>query len=205
MLELKQHLLLGMLIENPNISNMDDKELVALALKEKENYEYLMQRYEARLLRYIIRLSGVRKEDAEDILQESFLKVYKNLNGYDPKLNFSSWIYRITHNEAITHLRRRKARPKIADTEDSNLLMDFVKSDPGFGADVEKKYLAEDLGKVIDSLDKKYREVIVLIYLEEKSYKEVSDIIKKPIGTIATLLSRAKKQLRNKIINNKKF
>ncbi len=192
-------------IENSNISDMDDKELIAISLKEKENYGYLIQRYEARLLRYIIRLSGVRKEDAEDILQETFIKVYKNLNEYNANLSFSAWIYRITHNETISHLRRLKARPKIAESEDSSLLMDFVKSDPGFGADIENKFLAKDLAEVIDSLDDKYRDVIILMYLEDKSYKEISDIIKKPVGTVATLISRAKKQLKDKIMKNNHF
>ncbi|MFA5878244.1 MAG: RNA polymerase sigma factor [Candidatus Staskawiczbacteria bacterium] len=184
---------------------MDDKELVALSLKEKERYGYLMQRYEKKLLKYITRFSGVGGDDAQDILQDTFLKVYRNLNAYNGAFSFSSWIYRIAHNETIGHLRKLKSRPQVVNSEDSNILIDIFKSDPGFFADIENQHLAEKLGEIINTLDSKYREVIALVYLEDKSYKEVSDILKKPVSTVGTLVLRAKRQLKEKIKKSNYF
>ena len=79
--------------------NLSDLQLVKLSLKDHQNFRYLVERYEPLLLRYMRRIANVSKEEAEDLLQEIFIKVYKNLNGFDQKLKFSSWIYRIAHNE----------------------------------------------------------------------------------------------------------
>jgi len=189
-----------MLKSNPYPDNITDQELVALTLQEKENYEHLMQRYEAKLLRYIIRLARVGEEDAKDILQEVFIKAYKNLNEYNAGFSFSSWIYRIAHNEAVSYLRKLSARPKVIKTEDNDILLNMLAKEPDFEIEIDKKYLSEEIGKILNRLDNKYREVIILKFLEERNYKEISDIIKKPAGTVATLISRAKKRLRDEII-----
>ena len=73
-----------------NTDNKSDEDLVVLTLKNRDVFLYLMRRYEAPLLRYIRRIAGVNIEEAEDILQESFIKAYQNLNDFDPKLKFSS-------------------------------------------------------------------------------------------------------------------
>ena len=80
---------------------MPDEQLVQLSLNNQDYFYYLMKRYEIKLLRYIKRLTTVSPEEAKDIIQEIFIKVYRNLNGFNPKLKFSSWIYRIAHNEII--------------------------------------------------------------------------------------------------------
>ena len=84
-----------------------DEELVALALKDPQVYASIMERYEEKLLRYIMRISVNSKEDAEDVLQDVFLSAYKNLNDFDQDLKFSSWIYRIAHNKVISHFFKR--------------------------------------------------------------------------------------------------
>src|SRR5690606_8168284 len=89
-----------------------DEMLVALSLEDKERFGELIERYESKLGRYIARLGIRTAEDRQDVLQEIFLKVYKNLNGFDPKLSFSSWIYRIAHNEAISWYRKQSVRPE---------------------------------------------------------------------------------------------
>jgi RNA polymerase sigma-70 factor (ECF subfamily) len=184
-------------------TNRTDQELVVLTLKQKEYYKYLVERYEGKLLRYIIRLSGVRREDAKDVLQEVFIKTYQNLNDFDDRLKFSSWIYRIAHNETITYLRKVKARPKIIDSENAAALMDSIKADLNVEEEMDKKYLAENVEKIIDGLDEKYKTVVVLKYMEGKDYQEMSDILKKPTGTIATLLKRAKDKIKREISGHK--
>jgi len=101
-------------------SNLTDEELVKLALEDQAVFLWLVERYRAKLLRYINRLTNVNDDDAEDILQDVFIKVYLNLNDFNGDLKFSSWIYRITHNQVISRHRRLKAHPEgyLIDIED---------------------------------------------------------------------------------------
>lgn len=177
-----------------------DQELVRLTLKNKENYRYLMQRYVEKLTRYIIRISGVTKDDAEDILQNVFIKVYRNLNDFDMSFKFSSWIYRIAHNETISYLRKLNSRHKTISPEASSIIINLIKKDLDLEEEIDRKNLAEKIRKIINNLEKKYRDVIILKYLEDKDYREISDILKKPSGTVATLLKRGKEKLRKEIL-----
>ena len=185
--------------------NMDDQELVAFTLENKDYYQYLMKRYEEKLKRYIRRLAKLKEEEVEDILQEVFIKTYVNLNAFDASLKFSSWIYRITHNETITHLRRLKSRPSIFNLELNEIIVNKLRSELNLEKEADKKYLKANMEKVIGGIEKKYQEVIVLKYMEDKDYQEISDILKKPVGTVAVLLSRAKKEIKKKLLSNKVF
>lgn len=176
---------------NPN--NLSDEELVKLTLENQDNFLYLIKRYQDKLARYIRRMSGLNAEDTEDILQDVFIKIYQNINNFDNDLKFSSWVYRITHNEVIDNHRRRRARPQGITYDSENILNNII-SDVDISREIDQKYLKVNLNKVLDKLDLKYREVLILKFLEEKEYKEISDILKKPMGTVATLISRAKKQ-----------
>lgn len=185
-----------------NIEKLSDEELVKLTLKDQENFVYLINRYQAKLTRYIRRISGLGAEDIEDILQDIFIKTYQNINNFDKDLKFSSWIYRIAHNEVIDNYRRRQARPQEI-TYDSENILDNLVSELEIDKDVDQKYLRKNIYKVLNALDLKYKEVLVLKFLEDKEYKEISDILKKPMGTIATLISRAKKQFVEKLEEEK--
>lgn len=193
------------MIDKDDYSQKKDEELISLTLKDNNYYRYLVERYEAKLMRYITRISYFGQEDAEDILQNAFIKIYKNLNEYNKKFPFSSWAYRIVHNETISHMRKINSRPKIINQKDSDFLVSRLKSEADFEEKIDKKYLAEEISKLIGLLDEKYRQVLVLKYLENKNYEEISDILKKPVGTISTLISRAKKQLKSKITISSRF
>lgn len=184
--------------------NLSDEELVVLTLKDKDNYECLVKRYEKKLARYVAHLSGLGREDAEDVLQEAFVKAYINLNDFDPRLKFSSWIYRITHNETVTHLRKKSVRPKTIDFQADFEIFETIQDDLDLLEQIDRKFLRENLNRLIAGLDKKYREPIILKFLEEKNYQEISDILKIPMGSVATLISRGKKQLREGILAKKK-
>lgn len=180
-----------------NPENKTDAELVALTLENEDNFLYLINRYEKKLLRYIIRMTALPREDAEDILQEVFLKIYKNLNDFDMDLSFSSWAYRITHNESINHAKKIRRQQTVAletDDDDTVSLIDILRSDEDVHNDFAVKELGKDVRNVLFALPEKYREVLVLRYLEDKDYNEISDILKKPMGTVATLINRAKTQ-----------
>ena len=180
-----------------NLKNKTDAELVVLTLENEDNFLYLIDRYEKKLLRYIIRMTALPYEDAEDILQEVFLKIYKNLNDFDLGLSFSSWAYRITHNEAINHAKKIRRHQTVAletDDDDAVSLINILRSDEDVHNDFVVKELGKNVRTILFALPEKYREVLVLRYLEDKDYNEISDILKKPMGTVATLINRAKAQ-----------
>jgi len=136
-------------------------------------------------------------EESEDILQETFIKAYYNLKSFDLDLKFSSWIYRITHNQTINAHRKNKARPQGNSVDIEDHVLENIIQDFDFVEEIDSKYLAKDIKKILDKLDEKYKEILILRFFEEKDYKEISDILKKPMGTVATLINRAKKQFKD--------
>ena len=173
-----------------------DEEIVRLTLQNPNQYGVLMERYEAKLRRYIVRL-GVRTiEDQEDVLQEIFIKAYRNLNSFDTSLSFSSWIYRIAHNEAISWYRKKNVRPEGHLVLDGDEILGFIASSQE-GSDIkfDKNINAKEVNKALALIEEKYREPIILRFFEHKEYDEISDILQIPIGSVGTLLHRGKKQL----------
>ncbi len=186
-----------------DFSQSKDEELVKLTLADRDNFLYLVNRYKNRLLSYIKRLTNVNDDDAEDILQDVFIKVYLNLNDFNESLKFSSWIYRITHNQVISNHRKLKARPEgYMASIDDNLAQSLL-ADTDIAAGADLGLLRKNISKILDSLDYKYREVLVLKFLEEKNYQEISDIIKKPPGTVASTINKAKEEFRKEMIKQK--
>lgn len=168
-----------------------DEKLVELALTESDYYACLMNKYIESLKRYVLRL-GSNEAEAEDILQEVFLKAYLHLNDFDKELKFSSWLYRIAHNQTISTFRKSNVRPTV-ELSDLEPWQEMVR-ESYHGSQVDQDILAAKTKIILDKLDPKYREVLVLKFFEEKDYSEMSDILKKPMGTIATLVNRAKKK-----------
>lgn len=181
-----------------NYQEKTDQQLVSMALANPHNFLYLMNRYEKPLIFYIRRISQFSVEEAEDILQEVFIKVYKHLNAYDPKLKFSSWIYRITHNQVISKFRKTKARPDQVSWDMDESLLNRLAADFDLEYDIDLKLFSQKIFNILNNLDDKYREVLILRYFEQKDYSEISDILKKPSGTVATLINRAKLKLKQK-------
>lgn len=167
-----------------------DNELVGVSLKDSDHFLCLSKRYEDKLLRYILRISKFSREDAEDVLQDVFIKTYYNLNGFDKDLHFSSWIYRIAHNETVSAIRKKVVRPTISmEVEDLERFEDAFDMTKDMDNSFDRKYIDQALSK----LDEKYREVLVLRFLDEKDYIEIADILKKPVSTIGNLILRGKK------------
>jgi RNA polymerase sigma-70 factor, ECF subfamily len=178
-------------------SKVPDEEIVKKVIAEdKELYSELMGRYTDKLLRYANFLTGNNLEMSADIVQESFIKAYINLQGFDTKKKLSSWIYRIVHNQAMNEIKKESRKTNLFDDMDLkssvNLEEEFIKN--------ELNELAQECFK---GMPLKYSEPLGLYYLEEKSYQEISDILRLPINTVATRISRAKVYL-NKICQNQK-
>ncbi len=169
-----------------------DEALVPLAIADDRYFGILVERYETRLRRYIMRFINCSPEDAEDIVQDTFINVYRNLNGFDTDLKFSSWLYRIAHNEAVSHLRRITARPATPWEDDK---LEALASDADVERELHRKMDGTIIRAAVDRLDAKYKEALVLRYFEDKSYEEISDILQKPTGSVSSLITRAKRLL----------
>jgi RNA polymerase sigma-70 factor (ECF subfamily) len=173
-----------------------DQEIVRLTLKEPNQYGLLMERYEGKLRRYIARLGVRDSEDQLDVMQEIFIKAYRNLNSFDTSLSFSSWIYRIAHNEAISWYRKKNVRPEGHLVAEGEEILSFLGStEPGSEKLFDVSLNALEVSKALSMIDEKYREPIILRFFEQKEYEEISDILQIPIGSVGTLIHRGKKQL----------
>jgi RNA polymerase sigma-70 factor (ECF subfamily) len=130
------------------------------------------------------------------VLQDIFLKTYRNLNGFDTSLKFSSWMYRIAHNEAVSWYRKKSIRPEGHMIADSEEILSFL-SGKSEAADetFDMQVNAQELSKALQQIDDKYKQVLILRFFEHKEYEEISDILKIPTGSVGTLLHRGKKQL----------
>ncbi len=177
----------------PDPTKPTDEQLVELSLQNRDNFGALMARYEQKFINYIRRLSGANSQNAEDILQEAFIKIYLHLNDFDPALKFSSWGYRIVRNETFNHGRKNKDSTVLIDDELSEKIADAF----DLTQNVDDKIFKEKLNAALLALDNKYREPLELFLLEEKSYEEISDILRRPVGTVGALISRGKQKLQN--------
>ena len=184
-------------------SGKTDQALVRDTLRNPDAFGGLVERYEKMLRRYVTRLGCRNPEDAEDVLQNIFLKIYVNLNEYDERLKFSSWAYRLAHNETVSFFRKKKIRPSSVETEEELVLFDTISDTVDILESLNEKMDAECVRAALEGMDEQYRDVLILKYLEEKSYDEISDILKIPAGTVATRISRGKKKLRERMISKK--
>ncbi|MDD5437529.1 MAG: RNA polymerase sigma factor [Patescibacteria group bacterium] len=170
-----------------------DEELAKLSAEDPHAFVPLVKRYEGKLLAYIRRISGFQKEDAEDVLQEAFMDAYRHIADFDSALKFSSWMYRITHNRTISTFRKGKSRMTDVSIDDEDMGFERILSVKEEGtASVERSLTVSAVKQVLDRLPERDREVLVLAYIEEKSYEEISDILQAPMGTVGTWIRRAK-------------
>lgn len=183
--------------------DLSDNELVFIMReKDSEKFGEIIERYQGRLFAYLYRLVG-SKEEAEDLLQDVFIKAYKNINSYDIERKFSSWIYRIAHNEAVNHIKRKSLKrfipwENITATKDK---LEMSSGDEGADTAWLRKETGQEVDEAINRLPFKYKQVLVLRYYSDKSYEEISDILGKPINTVGTLINRAKKKMSSELKN----
>lgn len=161
---------------------------------ETEPFGILIERYEAKMKRYAKRfLFGY--EEAEDLAQEVFLKTYINIQSFNTSKKFSSWLYRIAHNEFINAIKKKGKEP--IPFFDSDVIFPHPVSKENTDKEITESELRAMLDKCIDKLKPKYREPIVLYYFEELSYKEIADILRVPIATVGIRLQRGKKIMKS--------
>ncbi len=175
-------------------SKLTDEEIVKLIQKGyKEKFGILMERYDKKLSRYGRKFLS-QPENIDDIVQDVFISTFENINNFNTSLKFSSWIYRIAHNAFVNGLKKHH-RSFIPNFDFDIFLLHHIPEEETFN---EKDH--EDMQKMIElglsQLQSKYKEAIILHYLEELSYKEISDILEIPTGTVGIRVMRGKNELR---------
>ena len=163
----------------------------------------LVRRYEAKIFRLALHVTQNR-EDAEDVLQETFMKAYEHLDQFQGNSKFYTWIVRIAVNQALMKLRRRKTDKSVSLDETIDTGEDtIVREVAAWDEDPEQRFSREELGGILDtaveSLEPPYRSVFVLRDIEELSTEETADALGLSIPAVKSRLLRARLQLREKL------
>lgn len=179
----------------------DDRSLVARILGgDRDGFTQLVARYEKRVINYVYRITH-RYEDAHDLAQEIFVKVFLALDRYDPKYQFSTWLFRIAQNSAIDALRKKTisevplTRP--ADEEGSGKEREFADEGVSPYRALKNKQLSAAIDAAVRNLPPDYRELIQLRHYAELSYEEIATMKKLPLGTVKNKLFRARNLLKD--------
>lgn len=178
-----------------------DEELIVGVLSGDElAYGALVTRYRDYVYTIAVRIVG-DESDAEDVAQETFVRAYRALPRFRGDAKFSSWLYRIATNRALTHLKRRRRRVAAMDIQSGpgvEAEASRVDCSPSEGPD--QLVIGEEFRRrvrlAVIRLPEQYRVVVTLFYLEERSYKEVAETLGIPMGTLKTHLHRARALLR---------
>ena len=169
---------------------LTDEQIAAQAQAgDTESFGLLVERYEAKMSRYA-RKFLFNHHDIEDLAQEVFIKAFVNIQSFDAGRKFSSWLYRIAHNEFINAIKKKKNEPLPFFDADTLFPHPLSKANPG--QDLEQKNLKEILNACLSKIDTKYREPLVLFYFEELSYQEIAEILHIPVSTVGVRLGRGK-------------
>jgi RNA polymerase sigma-70 factor, ECF subfamily len=187
-----------------SLAGIDESQLVAQAREgDARAFSELVRRYEAKIFRLAQHITQNR-EDAEDVLQETFLKAYEHLDQFQGQSKFYTWIVRIAVNQSLMKLRRRRADKSVSldetiDTGEDTVIREIAAWDE----DPEQTFGREELGGILDSaiqeLAPPYRSVFVLRDIEELSTEETAEALGLSIPAVKSRLLRARLQLREKL------
>lgn len=174
----------------------DNELIIIIKTQNAAAYRELFSRYQKKLFAYIYHLVGNR-EEAEDILQNVFSKTYKNIDKFDVSRKFSSWIYRICHNESVNYLKRKSKRYTISwdEVSTSKDKLESASSEERPEEMMEHKEIIKEIDDAMEKLSPQYQQILKMRYFQEYSYEDISKILKKPVNTVGTLIKRAKKKL----------
>ena len=155
-------------------------------------FEELVEAYQTQVYRLALRMCGGRAEDAQEVAQEAFLAAWRGLPRFRGQCRFSSWLYKLTANAAVDHLRREKRRPAAVPLENAG-----EPADPHTPQEeLERRELHRAVQQALDRLTPEHREVLLLRQMQGLSYQEIGAALSLEEGTVKSRLSRAKRQLR---------
>lgn len=181
--------------------NLLDEDLARLAQQGDQNaFAELVKRYEKQIFSLAYRLIG-DYDEAADLAQEAFLRIYQMLGRYDPEKKFFSWMYRVAQNTCLNALARRPSNVVPVERAEEY----FSDSTAADAVEPEKDYLNREIRQHIDrainELPDNYRDIIYLRYIEDLSYQQIAQALNLPVSTIETRLFRGKKLLQQKLLH----
>ena len=192
------------MLSHLELTNLPDADVVALAQQGRDAaFRELVRRYERPVFSLIFRMVRDR-ELAEDLAQDTFVKVLNHIDRYRPEFKLSSWLFKIANNVAIDHLRKRQLPTVSMDGSPHATTSESVEATTLQIADNQESALEEmesrELGgaieKAIADLRPEYRACIMLRHVEDRSYEEIAATLDLPLGTVKTYIHRARHELR---------
>ena len=184
------------LLDQNNYLYSDEELISRFQAGDKNAYVELVNRYKDRLTNFVYYFLK-DEELSEDIVQDTFIKLYEKKHYYKPVAKFSTWIYTIARNLANTELRK-KNRVKIMYLSQMNNDMknyELKSKDQSLNSKIENEYLLDELHLAIDRLPQNYKTAIILRDIQGLNYEEISNIVGVPLGTIKSRINRARLQL----------
>lgn len=179
-----------------------DEELVSAVLEgDQERFGDLVERYQGRLVNYLFRLLR-NADDAHELAQEVFLKVYQVLDRYDPQYKFSTWLFRVAQNAAIDQIRRRRLKLVSLHQEDAggeSRDWDLPSPERSPYGQLRNQERGGAIQQAIEALPWEYRELILLRHYGELAYEEIAQLKKMPLGTVKNKLFRGRQMLKEKL------
>ena len=189
-------------VESSDMNNpfkLTDEKLIARFQDGDINaYNELVHRYKDRLLNFVFRYFNNR-EQAEDVVQDTMIKLYTHASYYKNIAKFSTWIYTIAKNNALTELRKNKRKQTVSLWTNEGKPIDIEMKDESLEQTVYNKMAVEELNKYLDEIPENFRIAVVLRDFQELSYEEIGKILEIPIGTIKSRINRGRIQLSEKM------
>jgi RNA polymerase sigma-70 factor (ECF subfamily) len=187
----------------PEAVKTSDEELVEAVLRgDRDRFGDLVERYQGRLVNYVFRLLR-NVEDAHELAQEVFIKVYQALDRYDPRYRFSTWIFRVAQNAAIDEIRKRRIRVVSfegrEDEEGESREWEPPSPERGPYGELRNVERGAAIQDAIEKLPWEYRELIVLRHFGELSYDEIASLKEMPLGTVKNKLFRGRQMLKEEL------
>ena len=187
------------------LSDMNDKfkysdEKLILRFQEGDinAYNELVKRYKDRLLNFVLRYFN-NVEQAEDVVQVTLIKLYTHASYYKNVAKFSTWIFTIAKNNALTELRKNKRKKTDSLWTDDGQVIDINSKEESLDSKVQSEIAIDQLNKFLDEIPENFRMAVVLRDFQELSYEEISKILEIPIGTIKSRINRGRIQLAEKM------
>lgn len=177
--------------------DQSDEEIVKMVQTGQiERFGELVRRYEAKMSSYGRRFIS-QSEDIKDLVQDVFLKAYVNIKSFDTRRKFSSWIYRIAHNEFVNALKKKSWEKTFSFMNFDAILPHLpAKEEDLPDWEWEKEEAKQQLDRSLSRLEPKYREPVVLYYYEKLDYQEIADTLRLPVSTVGVRLRRARDKLK---------
>jgi RNA polymerase sigma-70 factor (ECF subfamily) len=182
------------------MKNLSDQEIIDSVKKgNTSDYSIIVNRYKNKAFSMLKRMLK-NDFDAEEILQDCFLKAYNSLRSFKGESKFSTWFYRIVYNSALTKLssQKRKIESEMSSVEEHFDLVSSYNSD-----EIEKKDLTDLIQETINKLPERYSTIITLFYLNEMSIEEISEVMMISVSNVKVMLYRSRNALRDLILNSK--